>query len=214
MEVIVRHWLRIGLAAIVMLPLTLALTAPPLAAAPSVEVIPQVTPGTFRFVARDFEDDEEVSSWLTGPSDQVQESGIYQTDSRGDVSFTLRMPRHFEPGRWAITIHGFNSGLEVIGYFWMPDLGPNTPLTVTPEEGPRGTTFVFRGTGFDAFEPVDFWPTGPDGTAYEGGQAGARSDGSVEFQFVFGQETGTGPWAMSAYGMNSGRLGVVHFTLS
>jgi len=209
----IEHRLRTCLVVIAVLTLTLAGTAAPVGAA-SVMAIPAVEQGTFRFIASDFEDDEEVSTWVTGPHDQVQDTGVFEANSEGDASFTIRLPRHFEPGRWAITVYGLTSDRQAIGYFWMPDLGPNAPLTVAPEEAARGAIFTFSGSGFDAFEQVDFWPTGPSGTAYEGGQTTARSDGSIAFSFVFGQESETGQWSMSAYGMRSGRLGVVQFAVT
>src|SRR5687767_10690722 len=68
---IIGRWL--GASILVML--LLALTAPSSSAAPTVESATTATPGTFTFVAREFEGDEEVSTWITGPRQQVQASG-------------------------------------------------------------------------------------------------------------------------------------------
>jgi hypothetical protein len=208
------HWVRAGLAVLLVLAVMLALPAPPLSAAASVTGVPTVTPGTFRFLAQGFEDDEEVSTRVTGPRQQVQASGICEANGRGDVNFTIRMPRHFEPGRWAITVHGLVSDREAIGFFWMPTLGANVPLVAVPPEGPRGVVVIFRGAGFAAGEQVNYWPTGPSDVAYDGGQTTANGDGQVEFLFLFGAESEPGRWAMSAYGMESDRLGVARFTLT
>src|SRR5262245_3896333 len=81
---------------------------------------PTTTAGVFSFLGRDFEDNEDVATWLTGPHLQVQENRKYKATSEGDVNFTLLLPRHFEPGRWAMTVHGLTSGREAIAYFDVP----------------------------------------------------------------------------------------------
>jgi hypothetical protein len=78
-------------------------------AEPRVAVTLTATSGVYRFDARGFRKEEDVSTWLTGPNEQVMATSIHTTDDRGRVDFRQRMPRHFQPGRWAITVHGLSS---------------------------------------------------------------------------------------------------------
>jgi hypothetical protein len=192
----------------------LGLTAPALDAAAEVEIAPTETVAEFRFEARGFEGDEEVSTWLTGPHGEVMATDNYRTNGRGRVEFTMKMPRHFEPGRWAITVHGLDSNREAVGYFEVPAQGPNVPLVAEPSSGPAGTTFSFAGSGFRDGEIVSYWLTGPDGAVYQGGAATARADGTVTFSYAVGSGTQPGEWRMSASGNTTDNLGVAVFTVT
>src|SRR5687768_5352624 len=88
------------LAGAILIVLALLLShAPVLNAAPEITVIATSTPGRFEIVATDFEDDEEVSAWVTGPSQQVAAVGETHTaNENGRASFHVRMPRHSQPG--------------------------------------------------------------------------------------------------------------------
>jgi hypothetical protein len=187
--------------------------AAPVAAQAAVAVSAAGDAGQYEVLATGFGDNEEVSTWLTGPSQQVQASDGHETDGGGDVSFRLRIPRHFEPGRWAITVHGLDSGAEAIGYFEAAPRGPDLALIVAPASGPPGTTFAFEATGFDDGETVSYWLTGPDGATFVGGDADAAGDGAVRFTYTIGAGTQGGTWAMSAYGQASDRLAVATFAV-
>jgi hypothetical protein len=171
-------------------------------------------PGTFEFLALDFGENERVSVWVTGPQQQVQAmDDIYTTNRDGNVGFTIRMPRHFQPGRWAITVHGLNSEREAIGFFEMPALGPDVALDIDRTSGPAGTTFAFGSNAFRSGEQVDYWLTGPDGRAYVGGAATVNSAGRLDFVYTIPAGAQPGQWTMSAYGMESNRLGQAQFTV-
>jgi hypothetical protein len=206
---------RGSFAGMILMVLALLLShVPVLNAAPDVTVIATSTPGRFEFMARGFRANEEVSTWLTGPSQQVASSGIYSANSSGSARFHLRMPRHYQPGRWAITVHGLSSDSEAIGFFVMPVLGPDVTLTVDPPSGPPSATFTFSSTEFDGNEFVSYWLTGPDGKAYPGGIATADNSGTVFFAYTFGPGVEPGLWLMSASGLRSDHLGVVSFTVT
>jgi hypothetical protein len=193
-----------------------ALLLPPAATVGAQAVSATATgdPAVVEVLATGFEDNETVSTWLTGPSQQVQASASHETDGGGDVSFRLRIPRHFEPGRWAITVHGLDSGAEAVGSFEVAARGPDLALGVSPASGPPGTTFAFSGAGFEGGETVSYWLTGPGGATYEGGEADAiGGDGAVSFSYTVGAGTQGGAWAMSAYGQASDRLAVTTFTV-
>jgi hypothetical protein len=201
-------------AGVVVVLLTLLLISPPTTSAEAqVQISATMTPGVFEFRATGFRGNEAVSTWLTGPSQQVLATDYYKTRD-GQVTFQLRMPRHLEPGRWAITIHGLESDREAIGFFDVPVRGPDATLNVNQASGPPGTIFAFAGTSFQAGETVSYWLTGPDGRVYEGGYAEANSEGRVDFSHETDEDTQLGRWLMSAYGLTSDRLGIVAFVVS
>lgn len=187
--------------------------AQPAAAAAQVEVAPTSTPGVFAFVATGFKANEMVSTWLTGPHLQVVPTDRHKVDHRGGIAFTLRLKRHLEPGRWAITVGGWESGREAIAYFNLPPRPPDIGLVVSPSSGPAGATFAFAAAGFEEGERVSYWLTDPDGQAIDGGWLEAGRRGEVTFAWPTTAATKRGEWWMSAYGQRSDRLGVVSFSV-
>jgi hypothetical protein len=190
----------------------LALPAAPVGAAAVTATITP-TPGIVEFTATGFRADENLSTWLTGPRQQVQAAAGQKANGRGEAVFQLRIPRHFEPGRWAITVYGLRSDDQAIGFFEVGARGPDLALAVNPASGPAGTTFIFSGSGFEQGEKVGYWLTGPDGVAYEGGVVVAGAGGSVSFSYTIGLGTRGGRWVMSAYGLHSDRLAEGVFTV-
>jgi hypothetical protein len=210
----VRHTVRrFAPALLLLIGLTLS-AAPVLNAAAEVEIAGTGSPGEYLFRASGFKSEEVVSTWLTGPQGQVMEGDYHDVGARGRVTFTMRMPRHFQPGRWAITIHGLKSNREAIGYFDVPRQLPTATLTVTPASGPAGTTFSFAGSGFQSGEIVSYWLTSPDDKAYQGGAVSAGGDGSVAFSFTIGSGTLSGQWHMTAYGNKSDAMAIAAFQIT
>ena len=186
--------------------------APPTAAELSLEISLTTTPGEYQFEARGFRDSEDVATWVTGPNQQVMGTGNHATDDRGRVKFRLLMPRHFQPGRWAITIHGLETNREIIGYFEVALRGPDATLTVTPGSVARGETITVTGTGFGRGQRVAFWFTRPDGSTVAGTYLLiSTSDGAITFTHTFLADTMTGGWALSAYSLLGDHLGVTTF---
>jgi hypothetical protein len=194
--------------------LLLSVAAPSIGAAATVEITATATPAVYRVEARGFRDGEEVSAWLTGPSQQVMASGTREADDRGRLSFRLRLPRHVQPGRWAITLHGLTSDREVIGFLDVPLLGPDVTLSVSPAGGAAGTTFRFTSPDFRGGELVSYWLTDPDGTVAAGGRLTAGADGHIDFSYTLAAGATPGRWAMSAAGWESDHYGVASFTVS
>jgi len=197
-------------ALLLLLPL-LIVSAPATRAEPRIEITQTTTPGEYKFDVRGFFDEEDVSTWLTGPSQQVMESGIYSTDDRGRVDFRLRMPRHFQPGRWAITVHGLRSDREVIGYFEVPLLGPNATLTLNAGSLRNGETLIVTSEDFGRSERISFWFTGPDGRVVAGAYyLSSTRQGQVALTYYLNGFQ-PGGWAITLYGNESDRLGVATF---
>ena len=179
-----------------------------------VTVTPTATPGLFDVRAGGFEAGETVTGRLTGPSRQVVMAADTTATAQGAVSFQLRLARHEQPGRWTVTLHGEASDRELMGAFMVPVRGPDATLTVSQPGVSAGSTLTFAGTGFQAGETVKYWLTGPDGAASEGGGVTTMSDGRVTFTYPVRMGMPPGRWAMSAYGLASDHLGIVHFSVS
>jgi hypothetical protein len=206
---------RAAAAALLLCGLLLAGLAPQSAAAADATAATTELPNVFQVTASGFESEEVVSTWLTGPSQQVQAGNQYDVERDGDLSFEVRIPRHFEAGRWAITVHGISSEAEAIAYFDNPGSGPNLELEVSQPSGPAGTTFAFTGKDFWEGENVSYWLTGPDGQAVEGGSFEVTdADGTIYFTFTVPEGSAPGEWRMNAYGGQSDNLATVTFTLT
>jgi hypothetical protein len=188
--------------------------AVPVHAEALVEMAPTDTPGRYDVVATGFAANEMVSTWLTGPSQQVVPSDRHKVDHRGGIAFTLRVKRYAEPGRWALTVGGWESGREAIAYFDLPPFAPDIAVSVTPPSGQPGATFTFTATGFEEGERVSAWFTAPDGRTLDGDVVEAGREGRVAFQWATATGTPTGEWTMNAYGQSSDRLGVASFTVA
>lgn len=205
---------RRGLLVLVLVLVLVALPAWPASAQPAAVVEPTGDPQTFVIRAGGFRSRERVSTWLTGPSQQVIATNSYRAASDGELEFEQRLPRYYQPGRWAITIHGLESGNEAIAYFQFYHPGPNATLAVSPASGPPGTVFTFSSGGFDADEGVAYWLTRPDGQALEGGYARPDAGGAVTFSYVVLPGMPAGLWHMSLYGDTSDRLGIATFLVT
>jgi len=187
---------------------------PSISAQASVAAAATETPGVFEFSVTGFEDDETVSVWLTGPSQQVHALDTYDVDGSGNVTFQVRIPRHFEAGMWAITIASQDDpDIQAITTFNAPLRDPDVTLNVNQSSGAVGTTFTFGATDFQRNELVSYWLTAPSGQTFEGDLIQANDDGRVDFTYVIGAGSEMGQWMMSAYGLESDRLGVVSFTI-
>jgi hypothetical protein len=182
-------------------------------AAPTVEIEPTTTPGAYKFRARGFYDEEGISFWVTGPNGQVQGIGDNkETDSRGRLTIERTLPRHFQPGRWAITAHGQRSRREAIGYFELPYRAPNAVVLVTPAQVPTTSAMTIAGSGFGRNDVVSFWFTAPDGRTIPGANlVQATHSGDFTFPYLLGPSAQVGTWTVSAYGMKSDHFGVAVF---
>jgi hypothetical protein len=207
---------RAVVAALMLMGLVAVGMAPQSAAAAEATATPAAElPNVIEITASGFEPDETVSTWLTGPSQQVQAGEQFDVDSDGDVTFEVRILRHFEAGRWAITVHGLESEEEAIAFFDNPGRGPNLELEVSEPGGPAGTTFAFTGNDFREGENVSYWLTGPDGKSLEGGSFEVTdADGDIYFTYTVPAGSLPGEWTMNAYGSDSDNYAVVTFMVT
>ncbi len=97
-------------------------------------------------------------------------------------------------------------------------LPPSVNATVTPPEGPQGTTFSFDAFGFEAGENVGIWITAPDQSTF-GADFQAVADGSGS---IAAENTGIGTdssfpegiWSFNAQGVRSGRQAIGYFRIT
>jgi hypothetical protein len=202
----------IAYGAVLVICLGLALVAPPPALAASAVVVAG-PPGEIVVQVSGFEANERVSTWLTAPDLSVVPSNNHRMDGQGERSFSVRIPRFFQTGRWAITVHGLSSGREAVAYFYVPPRLPDAPLAVNPTRLAPGETFVATGAGFQPRENISYWFTAPDGRSVPGDFTLAGPDGSVAFSYTMSLSSPGGLWALSAYGESSDRLGVAFFAV-
>src|SRR5688500_2649015 len=98
---------------ILVLALLLPLATPgAVGAAARVTVTATAIPGEYAVEARDFLDGEQISTWLTGPNQEVVAGHTYTSNKRGNRDFTIFAPRYFQAGRWAITVRGLRTGRQ------------------------------------------------------------------------------------------------------
>ncbi len=101
---------------------------------------PGGAPGTtFSFAATIFDDDEEVSYWVTDPNGEVY-AGFHQGarsngDGRVDIEWTA--PTDVLSGRWVMTMQGYDSDEARAVPFWIgyddgAQVAPTTPPTTQP----------------------------------------------------------------------------------
>jgi hypothetical protein len=213
-EVAVRGLLLGRRALLALLGAVLLTPAAPAGAEAALQVSATETPGRFEFIATGFEAQETISTWLTGPSQQVVAAPLRKVDNDGEILFTLRLPRYFEPGTWALTAHGLSSDREAVVSFDLPPRGPDLAMAVEPADGPPGTTFTFSAEGFQGGERVSWWLTGPDGASIDGGVLDASATGRVRIEYQTTTNTAIGPWTLVAYGVQSDHLALAAFTVT
>ncbi|MCC6629215.1 MAG: hypothetical protein IT340_17640 [Chloroflexi bacterium] len=205
---------RVALACLVSVPL-LAVTPAPASAAATVTVDEMSQPGWYKVRMRGFFRTENLSTWLTGPSEQVFRTNDYETGDNGRADFRLFMLRHFQPGRWAITVVGQRSGREVITFFDYAGREANATVTMSATSLRLGDTVTVTGEGFRREERVSYWFTLPDGSAARGtAEVVAERDGVVRFtRTVTRPDLEPGGWALSLYGLDSDAYGVATFEI-
>lgn len=66
------------------------------------------------FTGSGFNAGERISAWITAPDSSVTALPQANADSNGNVTVTTSFPT---PGAWQVTLHGVDSGREVIGQY-------------------------------------------------------------------------------------------------
>jgi hypothetical protein len=68
---------------------------------------------TLSFRATGFKKREHISWWVTAPNTTIRESGpeAVKADSKGAIAFRWTVPLDAQPGRWVMTMQGYDSGV-------------------------------------------------------------------------------------------------------
>jgi hypothetical protein len=193
--------------------LLVLLALSPVSAAPSAEAAGTATPGIYEFLGRGFRPHESIRTWLTGPSGQVIATDIAGSDRDGVVFFRFPIPRHYEPGQWAMTAAGWDSGRRAIATFMVAARGPDITLQASQAAGPPGTTFVLTGGPLAPGDVGSYWTTAPNGQDYPGGFVTADETGRVDFTITIPADALPGPWAITLYGPVGDHLGQTTVTI-
>jgi len=82
---------------------------------PAASVEPPVAPAgtTLSFRATGFTQHEQISWWVTAPDTAIRDAGpeAVKADSKGVIVFRWTVPADAEPGRWVMTMQGYDSGV-------------------------------------------------------------------------------------------------------
>jgi hypothetical protein len=132
-------------------------------------------PGTgFGMTAPGFSPSESASAWISNTANEafpIPASNVF-VDENGEAFVEFGTAGR-SLGTYNAVMQGQSSDrLAAAGFKLTTDYvaGPTTPLPpdvngqTTPRQGPVGTTFLFRGTGFAPNEALEFWLTDPSGT--------------------------------------------------
>lgn len=121
-------------------------------------------PGTeFAFAATGFDDEEDVSYWITAPNAQVYEAfpkGAEANDD-GRVDITWFAPRNAPQGTWVITMQGYDSDVARAIPFdvLIPQPAPVAAPAPTPAPAPPDASFCTPRQDTPAIAPAQPAPT-------------------------------------------------------
>ncbi len=76
--------------------------------------------GTLDVVAGGFDADEQVSTWLIGPQEQVRNLDGGQANGHGVLTLALSLPKDLAPGHWRLVVRGATSGAEGVAPIPLP----------------------------------------------------------------------------------------------
>jgi hypothetical protein len=82
---------------------------------PAASVEPPVAAAgtTLTFRATGFKEREHISWWVTAPDTAIRDAGpeAVKAGSNGAITFRWTLPANAEPGRWVMTMQGYDSGV-------------------------------------------------------------------------------------------------------
>lgn len=193
-------------------------------------ILPVAAPaGTpFIFLAGGFDDDEDVSSWITNPAGQstpVDEALITNDQGIVEVDFSSA---GFGGGIHNAVAQGRSSeNLGAAAFKITNDYvaGPGTPRpnnvngSATPQEGGAGTVFQIRGWNLRPNEEIELWVTDPTGAyALFPGTGVADSQGRIGYEPELNISTTAdlppGVYGIHFRGLSTGTRVDIYFTFT
>lgn len=192
-----------------------ALTAAPASAASATAVSIHVNAGsTVTILGNGFGKRERITTWASSVHGAVYPTDSADTSSNGDVAVTITARRFWEPGWWAVTLHGSSTGREAVATFQVQATPPDGRLDVEPVTVRVGSIVRFHGAGYRSDEKVSIWTTHPDQSATALDVDIGRNDGDIYFSYTIPGNAPIGRWYMTAYGNNSERFLIAAFTVT
>lgn len=184
---------------------------------------PAGEPGTtFRFTVGGLTPGEGFGPWLRGPDGLDRDIGKpgsfirVEIDRDGRLSWTWTAPADAAPGQWYALARGERSGTTVEVPFTI--IGPDLPAperSVTPAEGPPGTTFSFAIGGFQPGEVGGSWLNTPSGARLDATPyLKVDGDGVARWTWTAPADAQAGQWQAVTRGEESRREVVVAFTVT
>ncbi|MBA3943375.1 MAG: hypothetical protein H0X37_02295 [Herpetosiphonaceae bacterium] len=207
------RWIVVGLSLMLCLSGLLG-AAPAFAASSSLDRIQASADQTLTLQATGLDANESVSTWASSARGSVYPTAGGQTNGSGNVTLTIQLGRFWEPGWWAITIHGRTSGREAVTTFELQAAAPDGALDISATSVTAGSTINFHGTGFRDGEIISVWATRPDGSAVALVTAVHSTGGQIYFSYTVPAGSAAGTWSMTAYGNSGGHFLIRSFTVT
>lgn len=193
-------------------------------------ILPVAAPpgGDFLLFGGGFAPGEQVSAWVTSPDGTSMPIEPARISKDGGVAEVLIPTVNLPEGVYTAVIQGRDSNvIAAAGFKLTRDFvaGPGTPRpanvngSVTPAEGPPGTTFQVRGSGMRPNELVEFWITDAlGGYVLYPEPVRAAADGRVGFDPPFdltaNSDTPAGVYGVHFRGLESGARIATYFTVT
>jgi hypothetical protein len=202
---------------------------------PAGSVPPGLPPGTqsaapgasVTFTGSGFNPNEALGIWVTGPDSTVTPLNSGYANSSGSTSGSTAFG---SAGLWQVTIHGKDSGHEVINRFYVTGDATSSSSTSSPTGTPTGTPtaggpasntsivkvqesqrVTFTVNGFTANEVVSVWTTSPEGTVSGLDGTQANNLGRVTITTTF---PSPGLWQITAHGQSSGHEAIGQYQVT
>jgi hypothetical protein len=172
------------------------------------------------FSASGFNANEAIGIWTTSPDSVVTPIPAGFADGTGSFTGSTAFGT---AGLWQVTIHGKDSGHEVIDRFYVTGdatsatatttgtgaVGPSSNGSVVKVAASQRVTFTV--TGFDSGETVSVWTTSPEGTVSGLDATTASAQGRVTIATTF---PSAGLWQITAHGQSSGHEAVGQYQVT
>lgn len=170
----------------------------------------------FQISGSGFAPNETVNLWETNPQNIVKGLPGIQSDMNGNINFTYKSHGPIA-GKWAVTAHGINSGVEKVATVTLIDFvkGGAAYIQLSRTTAGVGASIDIHGYNFENSEDYSWWVTAPDGTVYPGTDNfyghQATLAGNIFFRYVVSISK-PGKWAITVHGLFSQRETVAYFT--
>ena len=176
---------------------------------------------TFTFSAAGFKPNEKAAAWVSDPAGRDRDIAAeydpnFAADASGTLTWRYTAPADAPGGQWFGRARGNESGYQVAISFTVeapPAAQPSR--TVTPSQGPQGTTFTVSVAGLKPNEEVGSWLNQPNGQRRDATPYLKADDiGGVVWSWTSPADAPAGRWQAVTRGKVSGSEVVLDFTVT